>query len=267
MVKKDFWVRLRANTYEIITLYYPTSLNPGFLNDHLLLRLWLMSLLSSESHRGLSFWGLIKIMDWKFGLCTPSVIGCWVHLWPVLNTLNMDILICLIQLRIIADYARWPSNPIIISGGLLGETLENSIDGAKLKHLITVPSGCGEQNMMSMTPTVIATHYLDVTYQWEKIGVERREEAIKNINQGEWGTYRGWWERRLVERNNGFTMQHMCIPGYIQQLVYRKADNSYSAFTNRPASTWWDNRRPPPKDVLHHNLITIQQKIRREEKF
>lgn len=102
-----------------------------------------------------------------------------------------------------------PETYVSVKGGLLGETLENSIDGAKLKHLITVPSGCGEQNMMSMTPTVIATHYLDVTYQWEKIGVERREEAIKNINQG-----------------------------YIQQLVYRKADNSYSAFTNRPASTW-----------------------------
>ncbi|XP_075715293.1 A.superbus venom factor 1-like [Rhinoderma darwinii] len=98
---------------------------------------------------------------------------------------------------------------VSVKGGLLGETLDNSIDGANLKHLITVPSGCGEQNMMSMTPTVIATHYLDVTNQWEKIGVERREEAIKNINQG-----------------------------YVQQLVYRKPENSYSAFTNRPGSTW-----------------------------
>ncbi|XP_044129389.1 complement C3-like [Bufo gargarizans] len=102
-----------------------------------------------------------------------------------------------------------PETYVSVKGGLLGETLENSIDGAKLKNLITVPSGCGEQNMMSMTPTVIATHYLDVTNQWVKIGLERRDEAIKNINQG-----------------------------YIQQLVYRKTDNSYSAFTNRPASTW-----------------------------
>ncbi|CAJ0958457.1 unnamed protein product [Ranitomeya imitator] len=102
-----------------------------------------------------------------------------------------------------------PATYVSVKGGLLGETLENSIDGANLKHLIIVPSGCGEQNMMSMTPTVIATHYLDITNQWEKIGVERREEAIRNINQG-----------------------------YIQQLVYRKPENSYSAFTNRPASTW-----------------------------
>ncbi|XP_072254991.1 complement C3-like [Pyxicephalus adspersus] len=98
---------------------------------------------------------------------------------------------------------------VSVKGSLLGETLENSIDGAKLKHLIMVPSGCGEQIMMSMTPTVIATRYLDVTNQWERIGVERRAEAIKNIEQG-----------------------------YIQQMTYRKPDNAYSAFTNRPASTW-----------------------------
>ncbi|XP_040202595.1 complement C3-like [Rana temporaria] len=98
---------------------------------------------------------------------------------------------------------------VSVKGSLLGETLENSIDGAKLKHLITVPSGCGEQIMMSMTPTVIATRYLDTTNQWERLGVERRAEAIKNIEQG-----------------------------YIQQMTYRKPENSYSAFTNRPASTW-----------------------------
>ncbi|KAM8972764.1 complement C3-like isoform 2-T2 [Pelodytes ibericus] len=102
-----------------------------------------------------------------------------------------------------------PETYVSLKGDLLGETLENSIDGSKLNHLITVPSGCGEQNMMTMTPSVIATHYLDTTSQWEKIGLHRRDEAIKAIKQG-----------------------------YLQQLVYRKPDNSYAAFTNRPASTW-----------------------------
>ncbi|XP_053318597.1 venom factor-like [Spea bombifrons] len=102
-----------------------------------------------------------------------------------------------------------PETYVSVKGDLLGETLENSIDGSNLNHLIMVPSGCGEQNMMSMTPSVIATHYLDATGQWDKIGINRREEAIKTIQQG-----------------------------YGQQLVYRKSDNSYSAFTNRPSSTW-----------------------------
>uniref|UniRef100_A0A8C8VRI4 Complement C3 n=1 Tax=Pelusios castaneus TaxID=367368 RepID=A0A8C8VRI4_9SAUR len=95
------------------------------------------------------------------------------------------------------------------SGNIVGDTVENSIDGANLKHLIQVPAGCGEQNMIGMTPAVIATHYLDASRQWERLGVERRAEAIKFITRG-----------------------------YTQQLAYRKADNSYAAFTNRPASTW-----------------------------
>ncbi|PIO39686.1 hypothetical protein AB205_0048090 [Aquarana catesbeiana] len=88
-------------------------------------------------------------------------------------------------------------------------TVQDAIDGANLTPLIVTPRGCGEQNMITMTPSVIATTYLDATNQWERIGVNRREEAIKNIRTG-----------------------------YVQQLVYRKADNSYAAFVARPASTW-----------------------------
>ncbi|KAM9312112.1 complement C3-like [Gastrophryne carolinensis] len=102
-----------------------------------------------------------------------------------------------------------PQVYVSVKGGLLGETLENSIDGSKLKHLITVPSGCGEQIMMSMTPTVIAIRFLDATNQWEAIGLQRRAEAIKNVEHG-----------------------------YAQQMTYRQPDDSYSAFTNRPGSTW-----------------------------
>lgn len=72
----------------------------------------------------------------------------------------------------------------------MGETIENSIDGANLKHLIRVPSGCGEQNMIGLTPAVIATHYLDNTNQWDRIGVERRAEAINFIKKGK----TSWWE-------------------------------------------------------------------------
>ncbi|XP_030052736.1 complement C3 [Microcaecilia unicolor] len=98
---------------------------------------------------------------------------------------------------------------VSVQGTQISLMVENSIDGANLKHLIQVPSGCGEQNMISMTPAVITTHYLDNTGQWEKLGVNRRAEAIKYIQQG-----------------------------YIQQLVYRKPDNSYAAFKDRASSTW-----------------------------
>ncbi|XP_015278269.1 PREDICTED: A.superbus venom factor 1-like, partial [Gekko japonicus] len=98
---------------------------------------------------------------------------------------------------------------LTIQGNPVAQIVEDSIDGANLNHLIVTPSGCGEQNMITMTPSVIATHYLDATGQWEKIGVERRFVAVNQIMQG-----------------------------YTQQLVYKKSDNSYAAFTNRPSSTW-----------------------------
>uniref|UniRef100_A0A8C0HFW7 Anaphylatoxin-like domain-containing protein n=1 Tax=Chelonoidis abingdonii TaxID=106734 RepID=A0A8C0HFW7_CHEAB len=79
------------------------------------------------------------------------------------------------------SYPLRPARP----GDIVGDTVENSIDGANLKHLIQVPAGCGEQNMIGMTPAVIATHYLDSSRQWERLGVDRRAEAIKFITRGE----------------------------------------------------------------------------------
>uniref|UniRef100_A0A670KLN3 Complement C3 n=1 Tax=Podarcis muralis TaxID=64176 RepID=A0A670KLN3_PODMU len=87
--------------------------------------------------------------------------------------------------------------------------VEDSIDGTKLKHLIVTPSGCGEQNMITMTPSVIATHYLDTTGQWEKLGMDRRSDAVNQIMQG-----------------------------YTQQMTYKKKDHSYAAFKNLKSSTW-----------------------------
>ncbi|XP_076216931.1 complement C3 [Aptenodytes patagonicus] len=98
---------------------------------------------------------------------------------------------------------------VSIQGNPVSIMVEKAIDGDKLKHLITTPSGCGEQNMIGMTPTVIATYYLDSTLQWESLGVDRRTEAINLIKKG-----------------------------YTQQLAFRKPDSSYAAFKDRPSSTW-----------------------------
>ncbi|XP_039193190.1 complement C3 [Crotalus tigris] len=98
---------------------------------------------------------------------------------------------------------------ISVQGDRVAQIVENSIDGNKLSHLIITPSGCGEQNMITMTPSVIATYYLDTTGQWETLGVDRRTEAVQQIKKG-----------------------------YAQQLVYKKADHSYAAFVNRDSSSW-----------------------------
>uniref|UniRef100_A0A4W3JPT7 Anaphylatoxin-like domain-containing protein n=1 Tax=Callorhinchus milii TaxID=7868 RepID=A0A4W3JPT7_CALMI len=102
-----------------------------------------------------------------------------------------------------------PQTFISVQGSVLAETIENSIDGSRLKHLIRQPTGCGEQNMASMTPGVIVTHYLDQTAQWDKVGLDRRETALTYIRKG-----------------------------YTQQQAFRKPGGSYAAFINRPSSTW-----------------------------
>ncbi|TEA33296.1 hypothetical protein DBR06_SOUSAS8010161 [Sousa chinensis] len=98
---------------------------------------------------------------------------------------------------------------ILLQGTPVAQLTEDAINGERLKHLIQTPSGCGEQNMISMTPTVIAVHYLDNTEQWEKFGLEKRQESLELIKKG-----------------------------YTQQLAYRQPNSAYAAFRNRPPSTW-----------------------------
>ncbi|XP_010826771.1 PREDICTED: complement C3 [Bison bison bison] len=98
---------------------------------------------------------------------------------------------------------------ILLQGTPVAQMTEDAIDGERLKHLIQTPSGCGEQNMIGMTPTVIAVHYLDSTDQWEKFGLEKRQESLELIRKG-----------------------------YTQQLAFRQKSSAYAAFQNRPPSTW-----------------------------
>ncbi|KAL0202410.1 hypothetical protein M9458_000428, partial [Cirrhinus mrigala] len=62
------------------------------------------------------------------------------------------------------------------------QTVEQAINGDFMGRLIIQPTGSGEENMIIMTLPVIATHYLDSTNQWDTVGMERRNEAIKHIN-------------------------------------------------------------------------------------
>uniref|UniRef100_A0A8C5DA84 Complement component c3b, tandem duplicate 2 n=1 Tax=Gouania willdenowi TaxID=441366 RepID=A0A8C5DA84_GOUWI len=64
-------------------------------------------------------------------------------------------------------------------------SIENSISEDSLGTLIRMPGGCVEQNLASITLPLIATLYLDKTKGWEKVGVQRREEALRYIRTGE----------------------------------------------------------------------------------
>ncbi|XP_041524938.1 complement C3-like [Microtus oregoni] len=98
---------------------------------------------------------------------------------------------------------------ILLQGTPVAQMVEDAVDAERLKHLIVTPSGCGEQNMIGMTPTVIAVHYLDQTEQWEKFGLEKRQESLELIKKG-----------------------------YTQQLAYKQPSFAYAAFRDRAPSTW-----------------------------
>ncbi|XP_072105923.1 venom factor-like isoform X1 [Mobula birostris] len=124
-----------------------------------------------------------------------------------------------------------PLTLISVQGDLLAETIENTIDASKLKHLITVPSGCGEQNMARMTPVLIVTVYLDKNNQWSKLGVDLRKTAVRNIQKG-----------------------------YTQQLAYRKEDGSYAIYHHRPSSTWL-TAYVVKVFAMAYNLITVDPHV------
>ncbi|OWK12416.1 C3 [Cervus elaphus hippelaphus] len=119
---------------------------------------------------------------------------------------------------------------ILLQGTPVAQMTEDAVDGERLKHLIQTPSGCGEQNMIGMTPTVIAVHYLDSTEQWEKFGVEKRQQALELIRKG-----------------------------YTQQLAFRQKNSAYAAFLGRPASTWL-TAYVVKVFALSANLIAIDSK-------
>ncbi|XP_039369971.1 complement C3-like [Mauremys reevesii] len=98
---------------------------------------------------------------------------------------------------------------ISVQGDLLGETLVGGLQGSTLQKLITLPYGCVEQNIFSVTPNIILTHYLDTTKQWDQIGVELRDQAVQNIAHG-----------------------------YTRQRRYRERDGSYKPYAGSTGSTW-----------------------------
>ncbi|XP_053305997.1 alpha-2-macroglobulin-like protein 1 [Spea bombifrons] len=89
-----------------------------------------------------------------------------------------------------------------VAGDLLGTALEG------IEHLIDLPYGCGEQNMLRFAPNVYLMQYLERT--------NRLSESLR-------------------ARAEGY-MRH----GYQRELNYKRADGSFSAFGDRDedGNTW-----------------------------
>ncbi|KAM3622581.1 uncharacterized protein V6R79_000678 [Siganus canaliculatus] len=101
------------------------------------------------------------------------------------------------------------STQISVTGIRRENVLKNDINGKSMDSLIYQPSGCGDENVIHMTLSVIATTYLDKTKQWQPTEIERRTEALQHITTG-----------------------------YRNELVYRRKDGSFVVDTDQQSSTW-----------------------------
>ncbi|XP_049731405.1 complement C3-like [Elephas maximus indicus] len=98
---------------------------------------------------------------------------------------------------------------VSVQGDILGETIMGSLKPTEMWQLLRVPTGCPEQTLSSLAPLIILTHYLDTTGQWGKVGVELRDQVMKNI-----------------------------VSGYTQMLTHQNADGTYHIHKGNPGSTW-----------------------------
>ncbi|KAM9443290.1 complement C4-B-like [Salvelinus alpinus] len=98
---------------------------------------------------------------------------------------------------------------ISVKGGVMGESVENCLNLDGVDRLISLPMGCAEQTMVTMSPAIHAMRYLDTTGQWIDLKAERRDEA-----------------------------QAMIQTGYGRILTFKKTDGSYGAFLSTPSSVW-----------------------------
>ncbi|XP_027990461.2 complement C3-like [Eptesicus fuscus] len=98
---------------------------------------------------------------------------------------------------------------VSVQGDILGETILGSLTSRETHELLRLPTGCPEQTLSSLTPVIILTRYLDATGQWGKVGVEHRDQVMKNI-----------------------------VSGYTRMLTHRSADGTYHIHKGKPGSTW-----------------------------
>nr|BAH22725.1 complement component C3 precursor [Nematostella vectensis] len=95
---------------------------------------------------------------------------------------------------------------LYFTGNLIGSAVYNLMTGG-VEHLLRIPIGCGEQNMITLAPNVYILEFLSSSKQ---VTAEIEAKAYRLIQQG-----------------------------YQQQLGFRRKDKSFSAFgESRPGSTW-----------------------------
>ena len=95
---------------------------------------------------------------------------------------------------------------------------------SSIEKLVRMPSGCGEQNMVTLVPNIVVLRYLRATHR-DLPALEAK--AIKFMETG--------YQRELTYRSVPFLKYNYNIFAH-----YRRSDNSFSAFgqSDKHGSTW-----------------------------
>ncbi|XP_030585760.1 complement C3-like isoform X2 [Archocentrus centrarchus] len=123
------------------------------------------------------------------------------------------------------------STQISLTGAQQRIVLKNTISGESMDSLIYEPSGCGEENMIHMTLTVIATTYLDKAILWEDVDINKRRDALQHIRTG-----------------------------YHNQIQYSKKDGSFARTQDQPSSTWL-TAYVVKVFAMANNLVAVQSEV------
>lgn len=81
--------------------------------------------------------------------------------------------------------------------------------------LLNIPYGNGEENVVTMAMPLIATYYLDLTNQWDKVGLHEREVAVKYIQMGKPHNM----DITLIRTAFGYTLLEFSTFFFIAQLL------------------------------------------------
>ncbi|XP_068592591.1 complement C4-B [Cebidichthys violaceus] len=85
----------------------------------------------------------------------------------------------------------------------------NLLSPQKVAQLIVLPTGCLQQTMVRLTPTLSAVRYLDLSDQWFDLPAGARDDALDKIEKG-----------------------------YIRILTKKKSNGSYGSWYSVPSSNW-----------------------------
>ncbi|XP_068425600.1 complement C4-B [Clinocottus analis] len=93
--------------------------------------------------------------------------------------------------------------------GFGGSHARNLLSPQKVAKLIVLPTGCLEQTMVRLAPTLSALRYIDLSEQWFNMPAGSRDDALDKIEKG-----------------------------YVRILTYKKANGSYGPWSSVPSSNW-----------------------------